>query len=308
MADLEQGKLPTRLICCDDPAAPQPDTDDCVSQWQRKLADTTNELANAQAQYGSSKAEHTSAVAWEQRLKTYWEAVGQTERLVTDVLQETELFIDFARQACTYSGYVVEAAQLLTCDIWQAYRCNHLLKEAIARLVNDIKCLSDAKLTPTSPVMKCLADLEKKVDEAETALTKAITEVLKLLYAVVELSTALCADCRPEDADCRPDEECCRKGLIANLLQLQALLESGPAPDVPALTMPCDSTGGCDELLPLSANPYHSRTETQYGDAQTRSETLRVQVSDTHKTMDALASTKKGLENAIKAALDAQKC
>lgn len=308
MAEIETGKLPPRLICCDDPAAPQPDNDDCVSQWQRKLNETSNELARAQATYGSLRDEHTNAVAWEQRLKTYWEAVGQTERLVADMVQEIDLFVDFARQVCLHSGYVVEAAQILTCDIWQTYQCNHRLKEAIARLINDIKCLSDAKLTPTVPVMKALADFEKKVDEAETALTKAITEVLKLLYGVLELSTAVCADCRPEDDGCGPDEECCRKGLVANLLQLQALLDNGPTLDVPALTSPCDSTGGCETLLPLSQNVYYTRTETQYNAAKTRSVALRGEASEAQKEMDSLAGTKKGLEGAIKAALDAQKC
>lgn len=252
----------------------------------------------------------SNSATWEGKLKTYWENVDKTNKLILEVTAELTVYKGQSSTVQTNTAHVVNAVDVLFCYLRGFFRCTDRLSTNLSTLINQIKCLNEPNLG-SSIILKCLSDLSDKLNAAIAAQQEILKLIVEILKQARVLSSTVCAS-QDEDGSCEGDEGC---SFISLIDALAVRFNHGPEEGSPSSDMPeCPDESSCngaytiEPKMPLEQDDYYNNTKSQYEKAQEETAELRKDYYLLLEEQKKLVDCKKSLSDAIDAAESAKSC
>ncbi len=270
---------------------------DCLQMWKKNLISTKNALEEANAHTSLAKKEWENAAAWEYTLKSYWENVEESNKIIVAICNELKLFGKHAERVCENTECTVRSIEILFCLLVEFFSCTDKLKDYVSEIEREIECLNDQEINANSSIiLRCLKDFLSKLNEATQKQHEVIKMVIDLLkqskgiYAEIcanscslkhilkDLEDSFCGDCDSEaDHDCDDEDSC------------NATIEPKPK-------------------MPLEDDPYYKETRRQYEKSKEEAKKAKEKYDDRRDKSESLTACKKSLEEAIDAAEATKEC
>ncbi len=275
----------------------------CLEEWKKDLEKVQNALVRKSAEANQAYLAMSNSSVWEGKLKTYWENVDKTNKLILEVTAELTVFNGQSSTVCTNTGHVVSAVDVLFCFLKDFFRCTDRLSINLSTLINQIKCLNEPNLG-SSILLKCLGDLSDKLNAAIAAQQEILKLIVTILKQARMLNSTVCAT--------EGDEGCSFIGLIETLsVRFNHEAEEGnPISDMPDCPdeSSCDGAFTLDPKMPLEQDEYYTKTKSQYELSQQETAQLKKDYYILLEEQKKLVDCKKSLSDAIDAAESAKSC
>lgn len=275
----------------------------CLEDWKKDLENVKNALVIKTAETTQAYLEMSHSGIWEGKLKTYWENVDKTNKLILEIIEELNVFKVQANTVCQNTGHVVTALEVLFCYLRGFFRCTDRLGANLSALINQIKCLNEPNLG-SSIILKCLNDLQAKLNAAIAGQQ----DILKLIVTILKEARILNATA----CTVKPEEKCGFMDLLDGLAgRFDHGSESGSSSsDIPEHPdeSSCDGNFALTPKMPLENDDYYKNTWSKYEMAQSETVVLKKAYYQLLEEQKKLVDCKKSLSDAIDAAESAKSC
>ncbi|MEL6675724.1 MAG: hypothetical protein AAFR61_26185 [Bacteroidota bacterium] len=288
---------------------------ECIQGWEVNYRVAQNELKGIIAECNRYQRELNCAIAWKDRLLTYWTNIQQTDELADEIKRELTIFHTHTNKVCTNIECTIDAAQILFMECHEVLVLGDELNAQIEDLVYRIDCLGDSNLSKENSLFyACLDELHAKLAHALAIREQVLTEGLDIIKACEQL----------ENQISNP-----RFGLIRSIEKLtqlvsakghgygywyghwhwhpfvykrgKARLEEVPPPPFVQSKGACDSVLTPEPVFPLNCDNYYIETRKQY-DAALKEVTYLKECLDEAKERQKLVQYQ---HDSLKEALDA---
>ncbi|MBL7828073.1 MAG: hypothetical protein JNJ57_15690 [Saprospiraceae bacterium] len=288
-------------------------SDNCVEKWRQEKDAAKRDLDQKIAEVDQAKKELENAIAWEGKLKTWYDNVVKTAELSDKLRRELSVMISQVEKLCENSACTVEALKCLYFMVETIYN------ESVSSILNIlellqkcIRCISNPQLIRDKGITKAINDLEIKIKELDALHLDALKKVIEALKCALILQYSLC-----EDPDVAQDFS--GDALLCDLYDLEQSL-GGPMPDAsgnlpkPRNCKASDLDSGpwacCvneEELVdrptfPLEEDDYYRDIEGQYDQAKTDKNDAKDKYDNLKKQKEAKQACYESLSGAIETA------
>jgi hypothetical protein len=190
--DWDHGKI---ARCCPEPPPTQgnpPSSDCCYETWEWeltqvnwKLKDITSELTHEQKHLAVATTRYN-------RLKLWYDELSSANELTFKICRQLEVIEAQLANICRNTCYTVKAVEILYCMVQEFYYIVDELQIKYDRIMNCIKCLNNAALTPTVGIGKVLTDYGTALTAVVATRKALVTLLMSAVDSSIKLEWELC--------------------------------------------------------------------------------------------------------------------